>query len=373
MVQSPLCNVRHRFGAIKLRKETAALTVCTIVISIVVVAWYLHGQSSKAGINYKTSTGRFSQVPTPVRLKMDLVIVPHFVYNSASDSTVLQREKEYMTALQRNLNHEFVRKIHILTTDASELTQRLNRFELSNRSKLLTFELRCIRTMRDVFEYISQNLVGLDVMFLNADIYLGSGFDRVDPVVMRENKIVYSLTTQSKKEESCGEIDRCLGMWFYHGSHDAFLFHLYEPFPVSFLEHLDYLLPSSGMENVLIWLFKTKLKHCVLNPCSILEIFHLHCSNLRNHIKRVRVATSVNNGLSPFTKELVCTYSQQVQQESLLKVKQWTMCILLSTIVFVLILTILFKARYSTLLCFNTNQHTHAHTCIHAHTPNLDP
>ena len=344
MVQSPLCNVRHRFGAIKLRKETAALTVCTIVISIVVVAWYLHGQSSKAGINYKTSTGRFSQVPTPVRLKMDLVIVPHFVYNSASDSTVLQREKEYMTALQRNLNHEFVRRIHILTTDASELTQRLNRFELSNRSKLLTFELRCIRTMRDVFEYISQNLVGLDVMFLNADIYLGNGFDRVDPVVMRENKIVYSLTTQSKKEESCGEVDRCLGMWFYHGSHDAFLFHLSEPFSVSFLEHLDYLLPSSGMENVLIWLFKTKLKHCVLNPCSILEIFHLHCSNLRNYIKRVRVATSVTDGLSPFTKELVCTYSQQVQQESFMKVKRWTTIILLSTIVLVLILTILFKA-----------------------------
>ena len=249
-----------------------------------------------------------------------------------------------MTVLKSNLNHNFVKKVHLLTTNTEETTRRLENFGLSGHNKLLIVEVNSIEKMQDAFAYISHNLVGTDVVFLNADIYLGNGFDRVDPVVMRENKIVYSLTTQSKKEESCGEVDRCLGMWFYHGSHDAFLFHLSEPFSVSFLEHLDYLLPSSGMENVLIWLFKTKLKHCVLNPCSILEMFHLHCSNLRNHIKRVRVATSVNNGLSPFTKELVCTYSQQVQQESFMKVKRWTTIILLSTIVLVLILTILFKA-----------------------------
>ena len=55
-------------------------------------------------------------------LKMDLVISPHFDYD-ASNKGLHEREKEYMTALQRNLNHDFVRRIHVLTLSAEEVAQ----------------------------------------------------------------------------------------------------------------------------------------------------------------------------------------------------------------------------------------------------------
>ena len=263
-------------------------------------------------INLKDATHVQGTCSPVTKLKMDLVTVPHFLYDAA-DEALLKREKEYMTALQRNLNHDHVRRIHVLTDSGEKLTQRLKKAELSNQSKLLTFELKRIETTRDVFEYVSQHLVGIDTMFLNGDNYLGSGFDCVDPDVMRKNKIMYAITRQVKKEETCGEKDYCTGM-HYQGSHDAFLFHLTEPFAEDALKHLEFTFPYYGMENIVIWIFKTKLKYCVLNPCTILEVFHLHCSSLRNY--RGRVNNANNTGLSPFTKELVCNSSDQVSSTS---------------------------------------------------------
>ena len=43
-------------------------------------------------------------------------------------------------------------------------------------------ERKSVNLTRDIYKYISENLVGVDVMFLNGDIYLGGGFDQVDPV-----------------------------------------------------------------------------------------------------------------------------------------------------------------------------------------------
>ena len=160
--------------------------------------------------------------------------------------------------------------------------------------------------MKDAFEYISHNLVGTDVMFANADIYLGSGFENVDPIVMRENKIMYSLTRHVNKNEECGERYKCIGAK-YVGSHDTFLFHLTEPIPESDLKILDYDLSSRGMENVLMWMFKTKLNYCVLNPCAMLITYHLHCTNLRTLHSKVRVTNATTFGWAPFTDKLVCT------------------------------------------------------------------
>ena len=143
-------------------------------------------------------------------------------------------------------------------------------------------------------------------MFLNADIYLGRGFEKVNPSVMRENKIMYSLTRHVKKKENCGERYKCIGMK-YVGSHDTFLFHLTEPIPESALKILDYNLSSRGMENVLMWMFQTRLNYCVLNPCTIMFTYHLHCTNLRTDHSKVRVNNATTFGKAPFTKKLVCT------------------------------------------------------------------
>ena len=278
---------------VKLRRKAivVAWAICTVLF---------------VGVLYFCSPPEASScsVPEGVTLEMELVIVPYFLYN-ASNKALRERENEYITVLQKNLNHDYVGRIHVLTTNATKFRQRIEDLELSNMSKLLIVELKGIRMTRDVFDYISQKLVGVDVMFLNSDIYLGSGFDCVDPAVMRENKIMYALTRRAQREVMCWESDFCVEMK-YIGSHDVFLFHLTEPIPQSALEHLHFLHPSLGMENIIIWIFKTKLKYCVLNPCSILEVFHLHCSGLRNYHHRNRVSNGSNTGMSEFTKTLVC-------------------------------------------------------------------
>ena len=292
-------------------RNSIKLTVAALtVLILLVVEWYWYNYNHSKGIN-SLPAGRFTMKETHIQypgspvvtFQMELVTVHHLHYDT-SDEVLQKREKEYMTVLKRNLNHDLVKSIRVLTTDAKEFMQRIKNLELSNQSKLLTVELKSVNLLRDVFEYISQNLVGIDVMYLHGDIYLGSGFNLVDPAVIRENKTMYALTRQVKKEEACGEKDKCVEI-DYIGSHDAFLFHLTEPIPESALKDLEFTNSSWGMENIVIWIFKTKLKYCVLNPCSVLEVFHLHCSNLRNH--RVRVNNDKNTGLSPFTKELVCT------------------------------------------------------------------
>ena len=238
-------------------------------------------------------------------LQIDLVVVPYFSYN-ASNKSLLDREKEYMTCLQRNLNHNLVSRIHVLTSNAEETRQIFQKYELSNQAKLLVSEIKSIVMVRDLFEYISQNLVGKDVLFTNADIWLGSGFDQVDPIIMRKQKIFYSITRRiANDEERCGQKDFCLEQR-YIGCHDTFLFSLHEPIPEHALKLLNIKFPAPGIENVLMWVFQHKLGYCLLNPCSILETFHFHCSGLRNHIGWKKVNPKAINGYAGFTKKLVC-------------------------------------------------------------------
>ena len=64
--------------------------------------------------------------------------------------------------------------------------------------------------------------------------------------MIRENKTMYALTRQVKKEETCGEKDKCVEI-DYIGSHDAFLFHLTEPISESALKDLEFKIPSAGI------------------------------------------------------------------------------------------------------------------------------
>lgn len=241
--------------------------------------------------------------PPRTDLSINLVVVPYLQYN-ASVEAIIERKREYWTALQRNLNHDFVSHVHLLTTNVREMVRQFN--NLTNQSKLIVSELDRIDTMRDPFDYISKKLVDKDVVFANADIYLGGGFDQVDSVVLSNHNIMYALTRQIAQEEKekCGETDFCVES-YYRGSHDTFLFHLTEPLPEKALKHLEKKLASLGIENVLMWVFQHQLKYCILNPCTILETFHLHCSNLRND-RGERVNHVNYSSVAPFTKKLLC-------------------------------------------------------------------
>ena len=291
------------------QKATAVLVTCSL---FVIGAFWIHSNhyiETRNVNNVLDRIDRFTEADvyeTRKSLNMELVTILHLVYDKATNKIIREREKEYVTVLQSNLNHDHVKRIHVLSTKARELEKRLgNNYQLSNWSKLLIVQRNSTNRTRDIYDYISEKLIGVDVMHLNGDIYLGRGFDQVDPVVMRKNKIMYTLTRQVKGEENCSGEDYCHEKR-YRGSHDTFLFHLTEPIPEADLQHLNFIPGSWGMENVIMWLFSTKLGYCLLNPCTILETFHFHCTNLRNS-GRKRVNNLWNTRYSRFTKDLVCS------------------------------------------------------------------
>lgn len=175
--------------------------------------------------------------PPRTDLSINLVVVPYLQYN-ASVEAIIERKREYWTALQRNLNHDFVSHVHLLTTNVREMVQQFN--NLTNQSKLIVSELDSVDMMRDPFDYISKKLVDKDVVFTNADIYLGGGFDQVNSLVLSNHNIMYALTRRIAQEEKekCVETDLCVES-YYVGSHDTFLFHLTEPLPEKALKHLE--------------------------------------------------------------------------------------------------------------------------------------
>ena len=222
-------------------------------------------------------------------VSIHMVIVPFLMYN-ASNEAILEREKEYKFVLQRNLAHPRVQCIHLLTTNYSETFQRFKNVENSN--KLFISEVKSVEKARDPWDYISDRLLNKDVMFATADIYLGSGFEEIDSTAMEKEKIMYSISRHVAPEHytSCGKTSK--NYFFrdicsrYMGSHDGFLLRLREPLPEQFLLQLDFDLVRFGMECRVNWLFVKVLNYCVLNPCSILNLFHYHCSDLRTNVKK---------------------------------------------------------------------------------------
>ena len=246
----------------------------------------------------------FNGSVSPQLLSIHLVTV---IFRSTSSETKLRlRQREHATVLQRNLNHPLISSVHIITARRKVTEEYIRGLDLQNRSKIVVVESKQWDTMRGVFEYISDNLADRDVMYANGDIYLGNGFENVDAKVLSRRNIFYALSRQGKQEAACKMKNFCGGDMKYIGAHDAFLFHLKEPLPKEALKVLEFKIWDYGAENILIGVFNKTLHYCTLNPCKILECYHLHCSAARR-TDRVRVnINSTFNGLSPFTTKLTC-------------------------------------------------------------------
>ena len=255
--------------------------------------------SQSSTVNSEATTGK------PVSpLSIHLVIV---MFRSTSNESKLRlREQEHATVLQRNLNHPLISRIHVITADRDGMEKYFRGLDLQNRHKLVVVESKQWDTMRGVFQYISDNLTNKDVMYANGDIYLGSGFEKVDANVLSKRNIFYALTRLGRQEETCKMPDFCGGDYQYSGTHDVFLFHLKEALTEQVLKELEFKIWDCGAENILIGVFQKLLHYCTLNPCKILESYHLHCSKAR-HGNRARVNTNGRfNGISPFTTKLTC-------------------------------------------------------------------
>ena len=179
-----------------------------------------------------------------------------------------------------------VQKIHILC-ESHEDPPFIKALNLSMDWKLVFQILGRRMRYKDAFEYASNNLLHKNAMIMNADCYVGKGFEYLDQDILN-NKTVYALTRHETQENIrlCNAKDFCGPKSNYIGSHDAWLFRLLVPVSPQFLSNIDYRPNIAGIEQVLIFNLRKYEKFRVKNPCKILHIVHHHCNSERNNRER---------------------------------------------------------------------------------------
>ena len=194
----------------------------------------------------------------------------------------LKRKAEVYLVVQKNLNHPLVKSFHVLVENKSVAEEAIRKQALQNADKIVIHENGRPATYKDIFRYISDNFVNKTAMFVCEDVYLGKGYEKINPRTMRDSKIMYALTRHDSPEwrhcQRAFKQSTCDTR--YGGSHDAYMVHLKEPIIEAVLKEVDYETFRWRIEGRIIWAFKTLMKFCVLDPCQILELFHLHCSGL---------------------------------------------------------------------------------------------
>lgn len=91
-----------------------------------------------------------------------------------------RRQEEYFDSLRKNLRSPYVKKIHLLLEKESDLDFIKLHGVPDMCNKINPVYLGRWMHYKDAFEYAQKNLSGEICMIMNADIYLGRGFENVD-------------------------------------------------------------------------------------------------------------------------------------------------------------------------------------------------
>ena len=100
--------------------------------------------------------------------------------------------QELVESIQNTLNHNYVGKLYIFYQDM-KLIPYLEKQNLNNVHKL-RFIPNMEDTMTSLFRYANKHLCMQVVMVMNADVYPGEGFEKLDFKYLRRNKVAYFLS-----------------------------------------------------------------------------------------------------------------------------------------------------------------------------------
>ena len=217
--------------------------------------------------------------------------------NSTAASMRLE-ELEYV--LNKKLSDKRVAAVHLLYNHPYTSHYMHTTRKIYNKHKLILHWVPEDPTHLDPLLYSNKYLLGRIVVFINQDVYLGEGFERMSKSALCDKNITYALSRYGKQEKYCSMPSTC-GKKPYMGSHDTYIYCTKTPLP---LEHFGELKSKSdhyGLENIWIWAFQ-QIKYKVLNPCYVLKTYHVHCLNFRNK-DRKRLNT-VHSGGATFGNRL---------------------------------------------------------------------
>lgn len=193
----------------------------------------------------------------------------------------MNRKRELVEALERNMGCAHIKRIHLFITAPEDL-----HCISADMDKITTVIWPGQPIYSDYFSYILANLPDAICMIANSDIYLRDCDVKLINH-LKTHKVAYALT-RYEHDMSCYLIDN------YLNSHDSYLF--CSRFIDSGIigDHTNYKQNLPGIESHIISNF-VKSGFEVKNPCKQIVTVHLHKSGLRNHGQWVGLHTCGND------------------------------------------------------------------------------
>ena len=221
-----------------------------------------------------------------------------------TDEQIEARMAEVTDCLQRNLNHKMISFVHLLVL-REESINYLQTLDFENSQKLIIHQNAESPTMMHEVIYATKYLQGKTVIISHQDNYIGEGWEKVNHKILKKKNLLYALTRHPSplKCSATTTAAHCGEDYPYMGSHDTFVFYVKRLLPRHQLVEIDVTPNMSGIENVLIWIFKTRFEYKVLNPCKVLIVYHSHCVSIRE-MGRERINVEGKNALVYFTYQL---------------------------------------------------------------------
>jgi len=205
-------------------------------------------------------------------------------FNKKSDNDILlKRNNEYNITLIKNLESQFIKKIHLFIEDEyslSILDSIINK-NIDYNNKIIKIMHNKQPMYSDFFKYSFDNLKEEIVMISNSDIYLDDCDNNILNKYILEKNNVFCLT-RHENENYKPLIDN------YIGSHDAFIFK--SPLNNDIYIRSTFTQNNWGSENLIISLIGNN-GYTLLNPCIQIKIIHNHATEYRNE-DRERINTT---------------------------------------------------------------------------------
>ena len=231
------------------------------------------------------------------------------MYNAhpPTELELLARQSEIVDALQSNLNHPNIRAVHVIVEFQSAVDY-LKTLNLENSRKLVIQLVNVEGNVKNYLLYASKCLLNELVVVGHQDTLFGEGWNQVSLDTLKNNRLMYALTRHSAYKSTClfsvKGSTTCDPGDHYLGSHDAFMLFMREPLSASTLAEMDTVKQNAnGMENLLIWVARKRLKYKVTNPCPILQFHHQHCVPIREKNRR-RVTNGTTAAQAAYTNNL---------------------------------------------------------------------
>ncbi len=204
-------------------------------------------------------------------------------FNILGDTNeIKERNNEYNFALMKNLESEYIKKIHLFV-DNNHSINVLNNIINDNtyyKQKIVIISYEKQAFYNDFFLYSNENLVGEVVMISNSDIYIYECNNKLLEKYIVDNEYVFALTRHENIDYK-----PLIDDYRRYASHDSFIFK--SPLKDDIHMRSNFRQNNWGSENLVISLFANN-GYQLFNPCYQFKIIHCHKSDYRND-NRVRI------------------------------------------------------------------------------------